>query len=48
MGHRRGVRDGEECNVRINRIDIRVFEFEIGEPFQMGMDLVEGGSCEFP
>ena len=38
--------DGEEGNVRIDIIDGRILEPEIGEPLEMGVDLVEGCPCK--
>ena len=48
IGHRRRVRDCKECHIRIDGIGLGIRKGEIREPFQVGMDLVKGGSCKFP
>jgi hypothetical protein len=42
------MRDCKKCHIRIYGIGCGILEFEIREPFQMGVDLVKGGTCKFP
>jgi hypothetical protein len=42
------VRDRKKCHIRVDGIGLWILKFEIREPFQVGVDLVKGGTRKFP